>query len=152
MFKNWKFRLMCLQKISSGCDRDVYLHWKDSSRVVKVIGKEAYKKHANIIEWELWKAVEGSSYEKYFAKCYCISDDGKYLVQELVEKVGYSDRYGTWKESERERKRFKKKLPSFIADVHSGNFGMRGKDPVIFDYSRFEVMNPPKKKKRKKKK
>ena len=120
-----RFKKLCALRIGSGCSRIVYVCRHDPQRVIKVLDTSSWSYHrwANVMEWQIWSAVEGTKYEKYFAKCYEISYDGKYLMQERIEGVG------TVKLDK------KVQLPDFIADMHEGNVGVRGKQHVIVDYA-----------------
>lgn len=117
-------------RLASGCSRAVYVCKGDPNRIVKVAKKSDWDYNdewANIIEWTIWNAVSNTKYAKYFAQCYELSPDGKYLVQERLSGVG----------SVKIDK--KTKLPEFIGDIHSHNVGLRGNDVVIVDYASLKI-------------
>jgi hypothetical protein len=106
------------KKIGSGCYRDVYLCRLDTSLVVKI--EKENKNFHNIKEWNIWEEIKYSDYQKWFAPCFDISDDGKILIQRKIEFGRKGD--------------YPKKVPSFFTDVQPKNFGFIGKQLVCCDY------------------
>lgn len=125
--KNRYYKSLLGPVIASGFSRTVYVVKGDPMRVIKVQQSNTYYgDHANILEWSIWGAVEDTKYEKSFARCYEMSECGKYLIQERVGGVGSVN--------------VKKiKTPEFVGDIHANNIGVRDGKPVLVDYASLKI-------------
>jgi hypothetical protein len=72
----------------------------------------------NVIEWETWKRVEGTKFEKWFAPCRWISPSGIVLV--MSKTIPATD--------------YPKKMPAFLWDFKRTNYGMLDGRLVCHDY------------------
>lgn len=77
----------------------------------------------NQAEWMVWKAIEGSKLEKWFAPCMAISHLGLWLIQKRVEPMP--------------RSRRPKRVPAFFNDLKDANFGILDGRVVVCDYGIF---------------
>lgn len=80
----------------------------------------------NVIEYEIWRSVDLTPWEKWFAPCYMISDDGKILIQAKVEFRG--------------KKNYPKKIPKFLTDTKYSNYGWYKGQFVACDYASIAVL------------
>lgn len=74
----------------------------------------------NPMEWRVWRAVEGTALEKWFAPCVAISPNGVWLLQ---KKITFPP-----------RSEYPPKLPAFFPDTKFMNFGKLGKQWCACDY------------------
>jgi hypothetical protein len=114
------FRMLLGNYISCGQYREVYEYGLDNSKVIKVCNSVI---PANIIEWTVWESVKDiPSFSKWFAPCYFISPEGRFLIQEKVEPIpeGY---------------KFPKRIPAFFTDTQgTKNVGILNGRMVFVDY------------------
>lgn len=74
----------------------------------------------NAMEWRVWKAVEDTKLDKWFAPCLAISTNGLWLIQERVTFPA--------------KKNYPKTLPDFFGDTQYANYGKIGNRWVACDY------------------
>jgi hypothetical protein len=110
-------------EIGSGMSRQVYEFNLDKTMVVKHETGDAFQ---NMIEWEIWKAVQETPMKKWFAPCHAISPNGQFLIQSRVEQIP--------------RKQYPKKIPDFFHDTKYQNFGMLNGKFVCFDYGTMNLI------------
>lgn len=110
------------EKLGSGVYRDVYIFKPDKTKVIKVAKDNAKSRTENLIASKLyWDNIYLTPFEKWFAKIYDVSDNGKYLIQERTEKY--------------KKEKYPEKIPSFLTDTKYDNFGyIKGKGLVCIDY------------------
>lgn len=104
------------KKIGRGAYRDVYECSLNKKYVVKVENEN--NGFANMREWKVWEEVQYTPFEKWFAPCLMISNNGLILIQ---EKVKHSEDLPD-------------KIPYFFTDIKPENFGYIGKKFVCCDY------------------
>jgi hypothetical protein len=110
------FSLACYDEIGRGAHRIVYVTPVLPGCVVKV--EDGAQSFQNIVEWETWKNVEGTEFEKWFAPCMHISRNGCILVMKRTTRpTAYPD-----------------KLPAFLTDTKQTNYGMYKDQFVCHDY------------------
>jgi len=106
---------------------------------------------ANIVEWVIWEALvkmaddyvgatPNPNLQKLFAKCYTISESGKFLVMERLDPLGKEDPFP------------RASFPAWLNDIKPAGFGEDasfGKDAhgrvKCMDYADinfYEVLNP----------
>jgi len=114
-------QLLIGKKMGSGMHRTTYDCLLNGEWVVKVADDERMGRGANCLEYKIWQEIQYSDdVGKFFAPCIDISEGGKYLIQEKVEKARKKD--------------YPSKIPHFFTDVKYDNFGfLRGKF-VCVDY------------------
>lgn len=105
-------------KIGSGMYRDVYECRPNSSLVVKVEKEHTF---CNVREWTTWSDLESSKWADWLAPCICISNNGKFLLQSRADGIL--------------NKTLPDKIPDFLDDTHSANWGVFEKRLVCFDYA-----------------
>lgn len=110
---------LCGELIGSGSFRDVFQYQLDPNYVVKIQREKGM--FNNIIEFEIWKLVMGSEYEKYFARCSWISDGGRIMLQRKTTPFT-------------KRKPAPEVIPNFFTDIKDSNFGYIGKQLTAHDY------------------
>lgn len=108
--------------ISEGSERVIYQHNLNKNFVIKHSHKDGFQ---NILEWEMWKNVQGTKYKKWFAPCVDISPNGHFLIQEKVEVIPKSQ--------------YPKRIPEFFVDLKYKNYGKIGKQFVVFDYGTMHI-------------
>ena len=110
------------EKLGSGVYRDVYIFKPDTTKVIKVAKDNPSARAENLLAYKIYrKCICETPFEKWFAKIYDISDDGKYLVQERTEKF--------------RKDKYPEKIPHFFTDTKYDNFGyVKGKGLVCIDY------------------
>jgi hypothetical protein len=105
--------------IGTGAYRKVYVNRLDEETVVKVESESG--DFANVIEWEVWRDVKDhTAIAKFFAPCHFISPSGGVLIQSRTSPISFSD--------------LPKRVPGFITDFHSRNWGLLNGRPVCHDY------------------
>jgi hypothetical protein len=100
--------LICDNPIAYGSSRTVYECFLVEGCVVK-IQNEIYR-FDNVIEWELWLTIKGTSFDCWFARARYISQDGRLLIMEKTRRPGK----GEWPP----------KIPAFFTDIKRENFGI----------------------------
>ncbi len=110
------FRLLADREIGRGIARIVYCSAILPDCVVKV--EENAGSFQNVAEWQVWEAVKGTEFAKWFAPCLHISSCGAVLIQARTKPA----------------LAFPDKLPVFLTDTKRANYGMLGKSFVCHDY------------------
>lgn len=111
--------------ISNGIHRAVY-GIEESSRFVLKIEHEGGRfdkepNFRNITEYMTWCDFKGSCYEKWLARVYFITYDGKISIQHRAKPVTKSE--------------LPKKIPPFFCDTKVSNWGRIGTRIVCLDYA-----------------
>ena len=102
------FKLLCGEKLGSGMSRDVYVCTLLPDCVVKV---ETLRDHfQNIVEWELWKDVQGTPAAEWFAECKWISPNGQLMIQERTRPAAPIE--------------FPERIPIWFTDTKRTNWGV----------------------------
>ena len=115
------------KKLGFGIHRDVYEFYFSDEKVLKVANC-AEGRAQNILEYRIYEELENTKYQKYFAKCFGVSVNGKYLLQ---EKVTIKD-----------IKKYPKIIPHFFTDTKCENYGWTNKGKfVCCDYSLTIITN-----------
>lgn len=113
------FDVLIGKAIGVGQNRDVFEYKPDPDMyVIKYEGRGDF--FQNAMEWRLWDEAKYFKVDKWFAPCWYISPNGRFLVQSRITfppKNKYPD-----------------KLPGFFTDTKYGNFGLLGKKFVACDY------------------
>lgn len=113
------FHLLRGRRIGSGVYRTVYECAIDPTLVVKV--ETQAHSFCNIAEYEFWTHYQDAPAGKWLAPCTHLSPCGGILLQKRVEPL-------------RDRE-LPDRLPSFMTDIHRGNFGLFEKRIVCCDYA-----------------
>ena len=95
---------------------------------------------ANLNEWGLWNALP-KSHRAFFAKVYGISNDGKVLAMQYIER--------TWSNNPDLIERLSDKtckllcdigLRDIMSDIHEGNIGLDANNHIkVLDYGAFQI-------------
>lgn len=121
MSKFWEgeyFDIVCGYLICRS-NRSVYNCRIDPTMVVKVENKP--DQFQNIIEQQTWLAVrDDPEFAKWFAPVHHLSTNGKILLMSKVEPIRKSER--------------PKKMPNFLTDFRTSNYGMFEGRVVCCDY------------------
>lgn len=113
--------LLLGKHLGTGAFRDVYEYAMDPKWVMKV--QKNRDCHNNLIEHEIWRDVSYTDYNKWFAPCNWISDNGLILMQRKIIPLTYKD-----------KNKIPKEIPYFFTDIKPDNFGWLGKQLVCHDY------------------
>lgn len=116
------FNLLCGDKIGSGIHRDVFECKLRDDLVVKVENSE-HRRFANVLEMEFWQQHQWHEpTAKWLAPCVFMSPDGRLLTQKRCERLpsGYP---------------LPEKLPAFLTDHKTANYGIFEGRFVCFDYA-----------------
>jgi hypothetical protein len=112
------FSLVRGELLGEGVARHVYGYDLDESLVMKFeIGGQSFQ---NVAEWEVWRWARGTSKARWLAPCISISPSGSVLLQKRVEPLPRSQR--------------PKRLPAWLSDVKTENFGILDGKVVCCDY------------------
>lgn len=118
-FMEREFRsIICGDLIGRGAARSTYLFRGDESVVIKIETRGG--SFQNVSEWELWGWVDKTPMARWFAPCVDISSSGAILTQRRVTPL---------REGERPAK-----LPAYLCDLKTENFGMYQGRVVCCDY------------------
>lgn len=110
--------------LGEGCFRQVYQNKLNPKQVIKVEDNNGNQRQlfCNIIEWVTWNAYKDCpKIAKWLAPCVSISGNGRVLVQRKVDPI--PDNY-----------KLPKKLPAFLTDLKTENFGLIDNQLVCVDY------------------
>lgn len=118
IIKNDFIKLFCGKLIGSGVYRQVYEHKFDKSLVIKVECADS-KFFANIQEYSVWLEVQGTVFEKYFAPCVDISENGLILIQKKTKPL----------------KKRPEMIPAFFTDTKIQNYGTYKGQFCCHDYA-----------------
>ena len=115
------------KKLGFGIDRTVFEFYFSDNKVIKIAtGSEG--RANNQIEYKLWDEIQNTKYDKWFAKCFGVSPNGKYLIQEKIKFKDIS--------------KYPKEIPHFFTDIKTENYGWTDKGKfVCCDYSRQIITN-----------
>lgn len=108
--------------IGNGVERTVFEFGTDGTKVLKI---EPHPR-ANVLEFEIWQEVKETDHNIWFAPVISISPCGCFLVMERTTELEIHE--------------YPEKIPSYMADTHSGNWGKIGKDVVCHDYANNLIM------------
>lgn len=111
--------IVCGEYIASGSSRDVYECTTNKKWVVKI--QKQKSNYENILEWTAWLSMRYSIWEKWFAPCRYVSDNGRILIQDRVKPLTDKTR--------------PKEVPAFFTDLKDENFGTIGNQVVACDYA-----------------
>lgn len=123
------FNLLCGKKLGEGIHRDVFACRLNPKWVVKVETDGPWRYFANVMEMKFWS--DHQSYAKvaeWLAPCEYMSPDGLVMIQHRVEPVSADYELPA-------------KLPSFLTDIKTDNFGLLNGKLVCFDYA-MSIQNP----------
>ena len=102
----------------AGTYRALFDHATDPTLVVKV--ETGTRSFSNVHEYEIWKAVQGTPWEKWFAPVVDISPAGMVLVMKRCEVAT--------------ARCLPDKVPAFFTDLKAENWGFLDGRPVCLDY------------------
>lgn len=126
--KNSALSMFIGEQLGSGAYRRVYELKHDPSLVLKL--EYCGKEFCNIHEMLVWREVEHTPIEDWFAPCVEIDSYGLVLFQKRTQPI----------KSEEELKKLLfetrnvRNLPDFFDDAHYANFGIYGGRVVCHDY------------------
>jgi hypothetical protein len=103
------YELAVGKKLGEGLSRSVYVCDFYTEAVLK-IEDLSQKIFQNVLEFKTWQEVEYTSLEKFFARCWMISEDGSVLLQERTRPASPQE--------------LVKKLPEFFGDIKPENWGI----------------------------
>lgn len=128
--KNAVLGLFVGDRLGSGSYRHVFELRTDPTCVVKV--EHSGVEFCNVVEWQVWKAVEHTPVEEWFAPCLSIDLLGLALIQKRTRP--FVDEAHFREELSRTRGLSDSELPPFFDDIHFANFGMLDGRVVCHDY------------------
>lgn len=117
IIKNDFIKMVCGKCIGYGAYRQVYEHKFNDDLVVKIEVTDS-KFFMNIQEYSVWCEVKGTPFEKYFAPCTDISENGLVLIQHRTQPL----------------KKPPKEIPAFFCDTKIQNYGLYKGKFVCHDY------------------
>lgn len=116
------FDAVCGDFLGSGIGRNVFICAVNPGYVVKVeTGTASFQ---NAVEWEFWEEMKDKPIgRKWLAPCYRISPCGLILIQRKTSPIptGY---------------KLPKKVPLFLGDMKTQNYGLLDGKLVAHDYGR----------------
>ena len=104
--------------IGEGIARRVFRFPLIKDCVIKI--EDGSRSFQNVIEWEAWERVRGTSVERWFAPCEWISSCGSVLLMKRTTPAYEKDLPG--------------RLPVFLTDTKRSNYGMYKGRLVCHDY------------------
>jgi hypothetical protein len=119
--KNCALELFVGNLLGDGSYRRVYDMRHEPEHVLKI---QYGPGHHNAMEWEIWQAVKGTKWERWFAPCVRIDSWGSALIMKKA----------TVFENEPDFLEKVKRVPTFFDDVRWTNWGMIDGRPVCIDY------------------
>lgn len=117
------FNLFVGEQIGRGCGRTVFSLGLNPDFVAKIECEAG--SFQNILEHQVWQAVEYTKFARWFAPIREISANGTILIQKRTEPIP--------------RDRLPEKVPSFFTDLKPENWGLIDGKPVCHDYG-FHLM------------
>ena len=115
------------KRLGFGIHRDVYEFYFENNKVIK-IANCLEGRAQNQLEYRIWSELSNSDYKKWFAKCYGVSINGKYLIQERIKT--------------KEQSKYPKLIPHFFTDTKIENYGWNNNGQfVCCDYSLTIITN-----------
>lgn len=119
------FYTLCETKLGEGASREVWSHRFNESLVVKV-ALDMKGIQNNFKEFDIYKAVINTDYQKHFAPVEWVSSRGHYLV---MQRIKFKD-----------KEHYPEKIPTFFYDTKYKNYGWLGKNFVACDYAPIDVL------------
>ncbi len=116
--------LICGKKLGRGIGRKVYEYLPDPTLAIKI--EDRAGSFQNVAELQIWQAVRGTEFAKWFAPVEQISASGTALLMRRTEPVRRAD--------------LPDRLPAFFTDLKQENFGMLDGRLVVHDYGSFPVV------------
>lgn len=113
--------LLCGERLGSGSTRRVYALKHSPDLVIKL--EYALKKFCNVAEYDMWHTVKGTKLERFFAPVVDIDTYAGALIMRRTQPI-----------TEEEFRKEVKRLPAFLDDNHSSNFGRLDGRIVCHDY------------------
>ncbi len=102
--------------LGGGDGREVYEFRVDCDYVIKF--ESTSYSFQNVHEWDVWQAIKGTEFAKWFAPCKMLSPCGTVLIQRRTKQpLCYPGI-----------------LPNFFTDTRKDNFGVIGDQFVCHDY------------------
>jgi hypothetical protein len=114
-------------RIGKGASRSVYHLYFDPCCVLKVEHRGGT--FHNVMEWKVWEAVKDTDIADWFAPCMNIDSMGNVMTQKRTVPFRDADEFNQAIEKYRGGM-----IPSFLDDIHYGNFGWLDGMPVCHDY------------------
>lgn len=110
------FSFILGEKLGEGETRAVYEYAFDPNWVVKIA-----KRHPNdnILEFDIWHLIKGTTESKWFAECKWLSPSGHLMLQRKTKPIKYLPDL----------------LPNVFTDIKLNNFGKIGNQVVCHDYA-----------------
>lgn len=116
--RNDLFRLVCGEMLGYGVARQVYRCILDPSVVIKFESRS--QSFQNILEWDVWQAIQRTDLAKWFAPCVQIGAAGAVLIMKKTEPIRVEE--------------LPKRIPNFLTDLKPANWGIYEGRPVVHDY------------------
>jgi len=131
--------LLLGKRLGAGIARTVYECKLDPNLVIKVEERDDSGMFQNVAEWNIWNAADvDPDMKKWLAPCVRISDCGIYLIQKKVQQPVPLER-------------MPKRVPVWMSDMKTKNFGLFEDRVVACDYGTLIGMFPQNLSKRTKK-
>lgn len=112
-------RLVVGDLIGSGAFREVYEWLPDKTLVAKI--ENGAKSFSNVMEYEVWRSVEGTEFACWFAPVVQVSNCGSVILQKRTVQI--------------RRHELPAKVPAFFTDLHPRNWGLLDGRPVCHDFA-----------------
>lgn len=123
------FDFFCGAELGEGTSRTVYEFRLDPMYVIKIQRTEKDKTaFQNVSEFDTWTNINGHHKElaKFLAPCWNISSCGRVLLMRKTEKI-------------KDNQRMPKKIPEFLSDTKTQNWGVIEGKVVCHDYANNHV-------------
>lgn len=122
------FNMLCGNKLGRGIHRDVFECKLRPDLVVKVEYDIDFRYFANVLEMKFWTDhAQYKAVANWLAPCEFLSPDGRLLLQKKVSPVRHNE--------------LPEKLPAFLTDTKTNNFGILDGRLVCVDYA-MTIPNP----------
>ena len=117
------FNLLCGKKLGEGVDREVFECRLRPELVVKVEADRVHRSFANPREMQIWQNWQyHKPTARWLAPCEYLSPDGRILLQRRTQPISPTDGLPD-------------RLPAFLTDIKTDNFGLLDGRVVCHDYS-----------------
>lgn len=117
------FNLLCGKLLGEGIHRKVFECRIRPDLVVKVEQEEDWRYFGNVFEMHFWNDYsECKDIKQWLAPCEYLSPDGRILLQKRCSPVPHDYK-------------LPEKMPKFITDLKSANFGILEGNLVCVDYA-----------------